>query len=327
MSSGTCPGMAEPVYLLIGGAGYFGARLAEDLAQRGRVVITGRRRSPARDRWLARHAGRITWQCYDAAETSRLPAETEYAAVFNLATPGAAEAAAQPEAARQQALATVEQALHLVTTGRARRLIHFSTFHVYGAPSPGAPRTRYGEDDPPTPTHPYGLVHAACEARLAEAALPSVLVVRPTNLVGRPAHMDLGPQQRLIFLDLCRQVVTQRALTLLTDGLAYRDFLPIPAALAAIHCLLDAPSWPRQCHLAAGQAMTLRTLAERIQQVAARQYQWEVALTTGNRTDAFRVPFHVDTTTLRRLGWSPPEEAVLDAEIAATLASFQTVTE
>jgi UDP-glucose 4-epimerase len=35
----------------------------------------------------------------------------------------------------------------------------------------------------------------------------------------------------------------------------------------------------------------------------------------------------VDTGTLRRLGWSPPEEAVLDAEIAATLAGFQTVTE
>ncbi|QUV80719.1 NAD-dependent epimerase/dehydratase family protein [Chloracidobacterium thermophilum] len=93
---------------------------------------------------MARQVGRITWQFYDAAETSRLPAETDYAAVFNLATPGAAEAAAQPETARQQALTTVEQALHLVTTGRARRLIHFSTFHVYGAPSPETPRTWYG---------------------------------------------------------------------------------------------------------------------------------------------------------------------------------------
>ncbi len=323
MSSGTCPSMDEPVYLLIGGAGYFGARLAEDLAQRGRVIITGRRHSPARDRWLACHAERIRWQPYNAAETSRLPSETDYAAVFNLATPSAAEAAAQPEAARRQALTTVEQALHLVTAGRARRLIHFSTFHVYGAPSPEAPRTWYGEDDPPTPTHPYGHIHAACEARLAEAALPSVLVVRPTNLVGRPAHADLGPQQRLIFLDLCRQAVTQHALTLLTDGLAYRDFLPIPAALAAIRHLLDAPAWPRQCHLAAGRAMTLRTLAERIQQVAARQYHWEVALTTGDQTDAFRAPFQVDTTTLRRLGWSPPGEAVLDTEIAAALAAFQ----
>ncbi len=319
--------MAEPVYLLIGGAGYFGARLAEDLAQRGRVIITGRRRSPARDRWLACHAERIRWQPYNAAEMSRLPSETDYAAVFNLATPSAAEAAAQPEAARQQALATVEQALHLVTAGRARRLMHFSTFHVYGAPSPEAPRTWYGEDDPPTPTHPYGHIHAACEARLSEAALPCVLVVRPTNLVGRPAHADLGPQQRLIFLDLCRQAVHQRTLTLLTDGLAYRDFLPIPAALAAIRHLLDAPSWPQQCHLAAGRTMTLRTLAERIQQVAARQYHWEVALTTGDRTDAFRVPFHVDTTTLHRLGWSPPGETALDAEIAATLASFQNATE
>ncbi|MGQ9898497.1 MAG: NAD-dependent epimerase/dehydratase family protein [Acidobacteriota bacterium] len=319
--------MAEPVYLLIGGAGYFGARLAEDLARRGRVVITGRRCSTVRNRWLARHAERITWRPYDAAEMSRLPSDTDYAAVFNLATPSAAEAAAQPEVARQQALATVERALDLVRTGRARRLIHFSTFHVYGTPSPTAPRRYYGEDDPPTPTHPYGLIHAACESRLAAAQPSSVLVVRPTNLVGQPAHTDLGPQQRLIFLDLCRQAVTQGTLTLLTDGLAYRDFLPISAALAAIHRLLEAPFWPRQCHLAAGCAMPLRALAERIQQVAVRQYHREVTLTTGKQTDAFQVPFQVDTTTLHRLGWASPEEAVLDAEIAATLAFFQTTLE
>lgn len=317
--------MGEAVYLIIGGAGYFGARLAEDLAERGRVVVTGRRRSAERDHWLARHAGRITWQFYDAA-TSRLPSETDYAAVFNLATPGAAEAAAQPEATRRQALATVEQALHLVATGRARRLLHFSTFHVYGAPSPKAPRTWYGEDDPPTPTHPYGHIHAACEARLAAANLPSVLIVRPTNLAGRPAHADLGPQQQLIFLDLCRQAVSRHALTLLTDGLAYRDFLPISAALAAVRCLLAAPVWPRQCHLAAGQAISLRSLAERIQRVAAGQLHREVTLTTGDRTDAFRVAFQVETTTLRTLGWTPPPEAALDAEIAATLSGFQAAT-
>ncbi len=315
------------MYLLIGGAGYFGARLAEDLAQHGRVIVTGRRRSPARDQWLACHAGRITWQFYDAAEMSRLPSETGYAAVFNLATPSAAEAAAQPEAARQQALATVDQALQLVASGRARRLIHFSTFHVYGAPAHEAPRTWYGESDPPTPTHPYGYIHAACEAHLAAANLSSVLIVRPTNLVGQPAHMDLGPQQRLIFLDLCRQAVKLRALTLLTDGLAYRDFLPISAALAAIHRLLDVSSWPRQCHLAAGYSMTLQTLAERIRQVAAKQYRWDISLTLGVQTDPFRTPFRVDITTLRQLGWSPPGETELDAEIAATLNSFQAAME
>ncbi|MFQ3581317.1 NAD(P)-dependent oxidoreductase [Chloracidobacterium validum] len=318
--------MGEPIFLIIGGGGYVGARLAEDLAQVGHVLVTGRRRSAIRDRWLARHLGRITWQTYDAATDGTLPVEGDYVAVFNLATPSAAEAAAQPDAARHQALATVEAAVQLVATGRARRLLHFSTFHVYGAPSETAPRPWYRESDPPTPTHPYGVMHAACEAYLSAANLPNTIIVRPTNLIGAPAHLDLGPQQQLMFLDLCWQAVQHRVMTLRTDGLAYRDFLPLASALAGIHRLLSSECPPRQCHLAAGQAMPLRDLAERIRQVAAAQYGWEVTLAFGKHPDAFRHPFQVDITALHELGWSPAGGETLDAEIAATLASFNAMT-
>lgn len=310
--------MADRAFLVIGGAGYVGARLAERLAQYGTVTVTGRRRSPERDRWLAAGRGRIRWATYDA-DAGRPPDGTHYEAVFNLATPGAAEAAADPEAARRRALATVEAALTLLAAGKTRRLIQFSTFHVYGAPSPETPRLWYGEDDPPQPTHPYGVVHAACETRLVEANLPGVVIVRPTNLVGPPAHVDLGPQWRLIFLDLCRQAAERRALTLLTDGTAYRDFLPMTAALDAVETLLTTPQPPLRCHLAMGCALPLLDLARRIQQVARQRLGWTVTLAVGDRADAFRVPFEVETARLQALGWRPPTEAALDAEIAATL--------
>ncbi len=313
--------MAERAFLVIGGAGYVGARLAERLARTGATTVTGRRRSPERDRWLATGGGRIQWATY-AAPADKLPAESRYEAVFNLATPSAAEAAAQPEVARQQALATVEAALGLLASGKARRLIHFSTFHVYGAPAPEAPRRRYGEDDAPTPTHPYGIIHAACEARLAEAGLPGIVIVRPTNFIGAPAHGDLGPQWRLIFLDLCRQAVERRALTLLTDGLAYRDFLPLTSGLEALERLLAAAQPPPRCHLAMGCAKSLRDLAQRIQRVARQRLGWTVTLAVGDRADAFRRPFEVEIDRLRALGWQPPAEAALDAEIVATLERF-----
>ncbi|OYT72663.1 MAG: hypothetical protein CFK52_04400 [Chloracidobacterium sp. CP2_5A] len=310
--------MAESAFLVIGGAGYVGAPLAERLSRAGATIVTGRRRSPERDRWLATSRGRIEWATYDAA-ADRLPDAARYEAVFNLATPSAAEAAAQPEVARRQALTTVEAALALVASGRARRLIHFSTFHVYGAPPAEAPPARYGEDDAPAPTHPYGVVHAACEARLAEAGLPGLVIVRPTNLVGPPAHADVGSQWRLVFLDLCRQAAERRALTLLTDGLAYRDFLPMTAALDAVETLLATPRPPFRCQLALGRAMSLRDLAQRIQQVARRRLGWDVTLAVGDRADAFRRPFEVETARLQALGWRPPTDAALDAEIGATL--------
>ncbi|MCS7080557.1 MAG: NAD(P)-dependent oxidoreductase [Chloracidobacterium sp.] len=313
--------MAKRLFLVIGGTGYVGARLAEHLARHGTVIVTGRRRSPERDRWLATNRNRLQWVAYDAA-VDKLPDESRYEAVFNLATPSAAEAAAQPEVAERQALATVEAALALLAAEKARRLIHFSTFHVYGDPAANAPRPRYGEDDTPTPTHPYGVVHAACERRLAAAGLSEIVIIRPTNLIGPPTHLDLGPQWRLVFLDLCRQVVERRALTLLTDGLAYRDFLPMASALDALERLLAAAQPPLRCHLAMGCAMSLLDLARRIQRVARQQFGWEVTLTVGDRADAFRRPFEVETTRLWALGWRPPTDAAFDAEIAATLARF-----
>jgi nucleoside-diphosphate-sugar epimerase len=120
--------MSKKRYLLVGGAGYFGSRLAEALE--GEVVVTQRSSAPERVAWAREHSLEIV--SYDS-NTSGLNVVGDFDVIVNLASPGAAEAANEPEAAMQRAQRTAEDCLRLLKAGRAGRLLHFSTFHVYGA--------------------------------------------------------------------------------------------------------------------------------------------------------------------------------------------------
>lgn len=305
--------MADRRFLITGGVGYFGARLAERLAVLGDVVVTSRSLTPERERWLATNP-RVT-HAFAPPETG------EFDGYFNLATAGAGEAAADPQAAHAAAQANVETCLSFLRQGRAKKVIHASTFHVFGA----QPREIYHEGAEPTPTHPYGEAHALGEKLFREngEGLP-VFVVRPTNIVGAPAHAGIGPQWRLIFLDLCKQAVETGTIKLLTDGRAWRDFVTMPDAIAAMLLLLEAtPDSPAPLHLAYGQSMRLDELAERIRNIAKFELGREIALERGDRADAFRDPFTVETHRLNALGWKPSTDA-LDEEIRRTLALVST---
>jgi len=288
--------MADGRLLLVGGSGYFGARLAEALAGEWDVAVTVRSDTPERAAWLAERG--IASFRYDSSHDAALPGGS-YDAVVNLAMPGAQSAGKDADAAMVQGAATAGACLAALHEGRAARLIHFSTFHVYG----GDAAAFYSEDVPAAPGHPYGRAHLAVERLLlASDVADHIAILRPTNMVGAPAHASLGEQAGLIFLDLCRQVAETGAMSLRNDGASYRDILPFGDAIAAVVLLLRAEAgWNQLFNLAAGQAITMRALAETIAAAAPQP----VSITYGEGSDAFRSPFEVDISRLRALGWSP----------------------
>jgi nucleoside-diphosphate-sugar epimerase len=296
--------MGRSRLLIVGGAGYAGARLAEGLQEVFDVTVTVRTSTPERRAWLARTG--IASVPFNSAHQSRLPVDTDFAAIVNLAMPSAAEAKRDQTSAVARALAAADASLHLLRTGGARRLIHFSTFHVYG----GA-RRHYEEGADPAPIHPYGQTHLTVERLLlAEHGAPDVLVVRPTNLIGAPAHGALGDQGGLIFLDLCRQAAGGR-MQLRNDGGSYRDILPLSDALAAVRRLVaeDRPD----CfiyNLAWGKATRLEAIAKTIALAAPTH----VDIVYGDGTDAFRAPFTVATDGLAALGWHPIGDIAAEAQ-------------
>ncbi|HMO76827.1 MAG TPA: NAD(P)-dependent oxidoreductase [Sphingopyxis sp.] len=303
--------MADGRLLLVGGSGYFGARLAEALADEWGVAVTVRSDTPARAAWLA--DSDIASHRYDSSIDAALPGD-DYDAIVNLAMPGAQAAGKDARAAMEQGLATAAACLDALQQGRAERLIHFSTFHVYG----GNAAEFYSEDMPKAPGHPYGQTHLAVESELlASDVADRIAILRPTNMVGAPAHRDLGEQAGLIFLDLCRQAAETGAMSLRNDGRSYRDILPFGDAIAAVDLLLRAETgWNNLFNLSAGQAITMRTLAETIAAAAPRP----IPIAYGDGTDAFRSPFRVDISRLSALGWAP--SAGIADEARRTIAAF-----
>jgi nucleoside-diphosphate-sugar epimerase len=298
--------MTKPRILIIGGTGYFGARLAQALSATHEVTVTLRSSTPERLRWLE-HSG-LNFVRYNSTEAP-LHAPGEFDAIVNLAMPGAAEAARDPEAARTGALSTAQSCLQWLNSGRASRLLHFSSFHVYGTGG----RPLFSETDPPSPIHPYGHAHWACEQLLAPD--DRVCIVRPSNMVGAPAHADLGDQSSLMFVDLCRQAA-HGTMKLHNDGLSYRDFLPFEDAISAVRLLLSAPApSERLFNLACGHALRLDEAAHLIQKASSTS----PCLQFGSGQDAFRTPFTIDTSRLRNLGWLP--SASLEKE-ASQLVQF-----
>lgn len=304
--------MAERAALIVGGGGYFGARLSEALADTHAVTVTFRSMGPLRQAWIDQ-AG-VTALAFDSAEGDRFATDRDFDLVVNLAMPGVGEAQANPDGAKSRGLAAARACAGLLEAGRAGRLVHASTFHVYGGE--GAPD--YAETTPPTPKHPYGAGHLAVERFLADhPKAGDMRVVRPTNMVGAPAHMDLGAQAGLIFLDLCRQVAQTGRMSLRNDGSSYRDILPFGDAIAAVRVLAEAEAPEHLIYnLAAGRAVTLKEIAGGI---AAVHECTEIV--HGDGTDAFRIPFHVDIARLRALGWVPEHD--FRDEVPATVAAFR----
>ena len=310
----------RPRVLIVGGAGYLGARLAQELSATMHVVVTYRSESPARRAWLDRHAPKITGIAFDSAKQDSIPCGGVFSAVINLALPGAEESARDPEGTMRSALATTNACLNLLNEKRAGRLIQFSTFHVYGPPV----REVYDENTEAHPQHPYGKNHLACERLIqSSSCADDSFIVRPTNGVAAPAHGDLGPQAKLLFLDLCRQAAQENRITLDNDGLSYRAFVPFDDVLNAMHLLLktDRPEHgARPMNLSAGSAYRLDEVAGQIRDAALSLFGRKPELNFGTGTDAFRNPFTVSNAALCRLGWKP--QANLKKEIIGALRFF-----
>jgi nucleoside-diphosphate-sugar epimerase len=119
-------------------------------------------------------------------------------------------------------------------------------------------------------------------------------------------------------LDLCRQAARDRKMILVNDGASYRDILSFSDAIDAVRRLSAQVVTPyRLFNLAAGRAITFRTLAETV----GASIPGGVEIIFGNGTDNYRETFNIDISRLASLGWKPNE--CLAGEVTETLAMFR----
>lgn len=290
--------LSNQSFLILGGLGYFGSRLAEYLAKYNNVTVTCRSENSIRYSWA--NSKNIEVICTKGKGLGENLKSRNFDCLINLATPGSSECSKDTKKALEETQQNINDCFDGLRSGRFSRLVHFSSFHVYGKV-----QDIYTEMDQPHPVSPYGFVHFEAEKTLATfgADLP-ITVIRPSNMVGRPAHTELGDQARLLALDLCNQAIGGE-LTIHNDGKSYRDFVSIENAIAAVEYIIYSKSSPlKVCNLASGQSLMISDFVDFIVDYFS-QNKKKLKVTYGNSTDLYRLPFKIDNSKLKELGWKP----------------------
>lgn len=114
--------------------------------------------------------------------------------------------------------------LNIAINAGVKRIIYFSTAHVYGDLV-----GTINEKTIPRPTHPYAITHRVAEDFILAAHDSNKIkgiVFRLSNGFGVPERPEVN-RWTLIVNDLCKQAVTSKTLVLRSSGMQRRDFITL----------------------------------------------------------------------------------------------------
>ncbi len=302
---------------ITGAGGYLGSRLVADLARAGtppRALV--RARLP----WLATPDQHVV----DLLEPVGVVATALEGcrAVVHLAGHNEVIAARDPDRALAETLVASRHVTEAATAAGVDRVVFVSTVHVYGAAlRPGAV---VDEDVAPAPRGVYAVARLAAEHLVAGG--PHPVVLRLTNAVGAPAHVDVD-RWTLVAAELCRSAIESDELVLRSTGQQWRDFIGLADVVGAIALSADPSAVPDGTYnLASGQSTTVRALAELVQDRVEARIGRRPALKAPEPEGADPAPYRVDASRLGTAGFravQPLADAVdeiidlcLDQEVA-----------
>ncbi|MCX6545099.1 MAG: SDR family oxidoreductase [Acidobacteria bacterium] len=292
--------------LVTGASGLIGGRLIRFLLERGGVTI--RAASRIARAWPAGVEGCV-------ADIGR-PASLADAcrgvdAVINLSSMSERACCLDPaEALRVNAGGTLALASAAAGAG-VTRFVQLSTYKVYGDNPSGC----VTEETPPKPRSHYAITHRTAED-YAQSQHPNCVVFRLANGFGAPAGPSADGWQ-IIANELCKETVVRRQITIRSSGLAWRNFVPMPDIVGALHASITSLA-PGTYNLGASSSMTLRDLAARVARVSANALGIRPALTFGP-VDPGGAPAPLDYRTDKLLDAGYGLIASFDDELLATL--------
>jgi UDP-glucose 4-epimerase len=295
-----------------GAGGYLGSTLMARLAgQPARALV----RSP------------VEWVTGEQAVVDLLdPVEKVAAAlegcdtVIHLAGHNEVTAAEDPDRALAETIVAGRHVVDAAQQVGARRVVYVSTVHVYGAQlAPGACVT---EATAPLPRSAYAIARLAVE-NLTECG-PDPVVLRLTNAVGAPTHPDVD-RWTLVASDLCRSAAEHGELVLHSTGQQWRDFIALDDVARTVLAATDVERVPAGIYnLASGTPMTVRSLAELVQDRVEARTGIRPPLRAPEPTAPGPEPYRVDTTRLRDLALEArtPVADAIDDLLEVCFSSF-----
>ena len=291
--------------LVTGGFGYLGGRIAEHFRSQGYTVgILGLQPRPEVMRWT---------EGFDI----RIADVTKPETLRNVVRPGSAIihcASVNQKICEKDPVQSVLvngmgtfNMLEQARSSKAARFIYFSTFHVYGKVN----TEEITEETIPNPILHYGISHLLGEMFVSQARARGLetVSVRPTNGYGAPAHL-WADCWMLALNDFCRAAVNEGRIVLATTGEQRRDFVSIRDIIQALELMLNvSPPFDSVYNVGGDNVLSIRELAQRVVEVAEKEYGRRIQLEIPRKGDQPVVPwtpFRCDRIT--KLGYKPKDE-------------------
>lgn len=182
----------------------------------------------------------------------------------------------QPYRSIYQNVAGTRAALDFCVKNNIERFIYLSTFHVFGYP-----QGEIDESVDPLPVNDYGLSHLQAEQYVQmytrEGRIKG-MVIRPSNGYGIPVDLDNFKRWTLVPVDFCREAIENHKIVLKTPGLQKRNFVPITEVCRIMeksYLLMDKINL---LHIYGANTISIRSLAELVQNVMRNHFNEEVEL-------------------------------------------------
>ena len=252
--------------LITGGLGYLGGRIATSLISQGLTVRLGSSRiDPQIPNELSNcHIVHTDFMSQKSLDLACQKVDT----IIHLAGMNALECYKNPEKALLLKGVGTQKLLLAAQLNSIKKIIYFSTVHVYSSPLIGA----LNEYSLPRPSHPYSITHRLAEDLVLEANDKTDIdgiVFRLSNAVGSPISAD-ADCWRLVVNDLCRQVVCSGEMNLNSNKDVQRDYVRISYISHVLSQLITDDSLSnvlagRISNMSSGESISLGYLVSLIQ--------------------------------------------------------------
>lgn len=291
--------------VLVTGAGFLGAHIAERFRTRGDEVRLLTLALPDDMRgWAEELEGVVFGDVTDPAAVAGA-CEGCDAVVHTAALNAAASDADDRAAVLVNGYGTANVVERAAEAG-VRSLVYLSTFHVYGVPRSES----IDEMTPCFPVNAYAATHLLGESYVLRAAAKGRLdgtVLRLANGFGAPLFASADCWM-LAANDFARSAVRDGRIVLGTAGTQQRDFVPVTDIARAVERFIDAPagSDPPVVCIGSGQSISIRGLAEMVAQACERVTGTGVPVEVPEGAVSVpSAPFTYDVSRAASLGFRP----------------------
>jgi UDP-glucose 4-epimerase len=221
-------------FLITGGFGYVGGRLARHLASSGHEIFIGSRTLQPKPSWLAKGSVIVMdW----GDDRSLLNACENMDVIVHAAGMNAKECSENPELALQINGIATGSLVRAASKQAVSQFIYLSSAHVYSEDLSGV----ISEEQSLTNMHPYATSQVTGERAAinghSNIAMQTV-VVRLANAIGAPLNKDVNCWM-LVVNDLCKQAALDRRLVIRGPSNGVRNFITMTDVCMGLEFLVS----------------------------------------------------------------------------------------